>query len=563
MAVPYSNTKLRVPKGFQNILEGLAREVLRNQPSNIYEFGNLYFERLLKVRQETGHDPALQGSRLEDRFYNNAAFKSPTIDTSDPQQQDAAVKIQTQYRQHAAKIEVEQLEKEDAALKIQAGFRGYHDRQKVLEMKDPEEYKKHQEEIEKRKKSHKDEKEEEIDIDLTDPEVEKAAVKIQAGFKGFKARQEVKDMKGKEENEAKDESKESVTKLDQNDPELNEAATRIQAGFRGHRSRKELKNVKQGVHAHGATSPTVTSTEKETGKEVDIDLNDPSREAAATKIQAGFRGHRVRQELKQKKSKEKDMGKAGEKNAEEELSINHTDHELNMAATKIQASFKGYKSRREFKEAHEVGDVGETRMVEEETDINLEDPDVEKAAIKIQAGFKGMKARQEVKAMRNTKELNKEDKKEIDIDLNDPKTEEAAIKIQAGFKGYKTRQELKKKLEENQPQPGEAGEPQAEAVDIDLNDPEVEKAATKIQAGFKGYKVRKEMKDSKLTPDAAGKQEQGPTEGEGGEDHIDIDLTDPEVEKAAVKIQAGFKGFKTRQDLKAKKEAREGEMGDE
>ena len=51
MAVPFSNTKLRVPKGFQNILEGLAREILRNQPENMFEFGSKYFDQLLKVRE--------------------------------------------------------------------------------------------------------------------------------------------------------------------------------------------------------------------------------------------------------------------------------------------------------------------------------------------------------------------------------------------------------------------------------------------------------------------------------------------------------------------------------
>ena len=50
MAVPFSSTKLRVPKGFQNILEGLAREVLRAQPENVYEFGASYFESLVKTR---------------------------------------------------------------------------------------------------------------------------------------------------------------------------------------------------------------------------------------------------------------------------------------------------------------------------------------------------------------------------------------------------------------------------------------------------------------------------------------------------------------------------------
>ena len=114
-------------------------------------------------------------------------------------------------------------------------------------------------------------------------------------------------------------------------------------------------------------------------------------------------------------------------------------------------------------------------------------------------------------------------------------------------------------------------EKKEEEVDIDLNDPEVEKAATKIQAGFKGYKTRKELKDKGdettenqesgegTAEEASGNQEEDGTKEEPkteGEE-IDIDLNDPEVSKAATKIQAGFKGFKTRQEL-SKKKAEEG-----
>ena len=38
-----------------------------------------------------------------------------------------------------------------------------------------------------------------------------------------------------------------------------------------------------------------------------------------------------------------------------------------------------------------------------------------------------------------------------------------------------------------------------EAVDIDMNDPEVAAAATKIQAGFKGHKARQEVKAMKVS----------------------------------------------------------------
>merc|ERR1712154_253600 len=84
-----------------------------------------------------------------------------------------------------------------------------------------------------------------------------------------------------------------------------------------------------------------------------------------------------------------------------------------------------------------------------------------------------------------------------------------------------------------------------EEIDIDLNDPDVEQAATKIQAGFKGMKARKEVSVKKNEIQNQ-KEESLPAEDKAEEnkkeEEIDIDLNDPDVEQAATKIQAGFKG---------------------
>jgi hypothetical protein len=71
----------------------------------------------------------------------------------------------------------------------------------------------------------------------------------------------------------------AIAAIDLSDPETQQAALKIQAGFRGHQTRAKLKRR----NSSRTLSPSVP----------DIDLNDPELNAAATLIQASFRGHKV------------------------------------------------------------------------------------------------------------------------------------------------------------------------------------------------------------------------------------------------------------------------------
>merc|ERR1712204_96600 len=93
-----------------------------------------------------------------------------------------------------------------------------------------------------------------------------------------------------------------------------------------------------------------------------------------------------------------------------------------------------------------------------------------------------------------------------------------------------------------------------EEIDIDLDDPETEMAATKIQAGYKGMKTRKEMKAKKKENEEI--VEQNVTTQEA-EEEIDIDMDDPETAIAATKIQASFRGSQSRKEVKSMKEKKE------
>ena len=67
---------------FRNVIWVLAREVIRDGPEDIVQYAADFFEKLLVIRSETDHDPAVQGAHVEDRFYNNYAFKVMGIRSS-------------------------------------------------------------------------------------------------------------------------------------------------------------------------------------------------------------------------------------------------------------------------------------------------------------------------------------------------------------------------------------------------------------------------------------------------------------------------------------------------
>ena len=77
-------------------------------------------------------------------------------------------------------------------------------------------------------------------------DIHRAATKIQAQFRGFRARQQMKVMK------VKAKAEQTLPVVDPEDPRVHEAATKIQAMIRGRKARKEIKVLRlQNKHNHG------------------------------------------------------------------------------------------------------------------------------------------------------------------------------------------------------------------------------------------------------------------------------------------------------------------------
>ncbi|CAK9803818.1 hypothetical protein ANTQUA_LOCUS3795 [Anthophora quadrimaculata] len=154
------------------------------------------------------------------------------------------------------------------------------------------------------KETSESKKEEKKEDNVTEKDREEAATRIQAAFRGHHARKSMKETESStKQTGTKSNSEPTKEQLQEefraDDKELCEAATKIQASFRGHMSRKE-QAASLAKSAENAVENVVSKAEeaKKAANELgDIDLTDPDLHKAATKIQASFRGHKVRQEV--------------------------------------------------------------------------------------------------------------------------------------------------------------------------------------------------------------------------------------------------------------------------
>ena len=211
------------------------------------------------------------------------------------------------------------------------------------------------------------------------------------------------------------------------------------------------------------------------------------------------------------------------------------------AATKIQAAFRGYRTRKGLQES----DSGEGPTSDDHTKDGhstngptMDDPTSEgaldnkrdrfchlsMAAVKIQAFIRGRRARKSLDIRLPTgRKLSRGRKKSRRNSIQIKLQESAAVKIQSRYRGYQVRKKLRTKENANQLELRHALE----------NDMDAQAAALKIQSVYRGHRARKTAKGKNLEVSVLHKEFQ----------------STPALEIAATKIQSVFRGHKLRKCL--------------
>ncbi|XP_017560985.1 myosin-IIIa isoform X1 [Pygocentrus nattereri] len=285
------------------------------------------------------------------------------------------------------------------------------------------------------------------------------------------------------------------------------------------------------------------------------------REQSAVVLQSAYRGHKVRRQVADDKSKAK----------------------LENLIIKLQAVCRGYLARKTYKE-----------LVDEKN----------KAAAKIQAHYRGHRERKSFQKKKEAMQKEKTQKQEVAPKEDKPAPsesiqegegvepddadEKAAVVLQSNYRGYRERKKFKEQRERNKTlsgdeltvpssSPGEDSGPE-EQLDVVAEEQEAEeanqkageedvdteqeaKAATVIQSNFRGHKERKRLQEEGKLPARGTKAkhtqaevkesvaESSVAEEPGQKETAQPAGGEEEEAKAAVVIQSNFRGHKERKRL--------------
>jgi hypothetical protein len=492
-----------------------------------------------------------------DDFLDDFGDQGDEFEANDAQNGKEAVKEPSKQNQAQ-----EDKELEGAATKIQAVYRGKQERSKVdalkkekeeqekaraQEQKLKEAEKKRIEEENARKKQQEAEaaKNEVDDIEYldNDPGVKDATVKIQAAFRGKQDRKKVEDLKKEQAvkppaPKPAEVKKPEPPKKDENFFDDDDFG--LLDDTKGQKNEASVKEAK-----------------KEPSEEnFDELVNDPGVEGAAVKIQSAFRGKKDRakvEELKKqqpaqppKKADAKPTEQPSTQKAPKKPDIDLFDDEEFGLETNQQSNAKGQPAMSQKEELEQLA----------------KEPGMEDAALKIQSAYRGKQDRKKVEQLKNDKDFEvkaQENRSKDDHRKNLPNiivTPEAANNP----KNYVV------EMPKEAPKPKQ--EEKEDFTELD-NDPDVEKAATKIQASFRGKQDRAKVEQRKEEEKKAAEKKRAEDEQRKKEEEIQrakklkeeeekkrLAREKAELDAAAIKIQARYRGNKDRNQISEMKKVK-------
>ncbi|XP_013409917.1 doublecortin domain-containing protein 2-like [Lingula anatina] len=228
----------------------------------------------------------------------------------------------------------------------------------------------------------------------SDPNQESISEEKDAGRGRLSSAEEKEQKAGFEERKETDntqEVKEQGENTDQDDDleKQTAAATTIQAGFRGYKARKHVADLKDGATTNNNNNDSSEDDNipQSDNSDQNVEDNSDKETEAATKIQAGFRGYRDRKRVAELKGDSQDIDKMGgrETFTKETSDPDDKAESAENEADKDETEAAGHHDNEEDRNSQNE-DGSSTYRVDETQDDKIDDLDNNEAAASLDNG---------------------------------------------------------------------------------------------------------------------------------------------------------------------------------